>query len=102
VPDPGALHQPLSPTLLYACIACGAFLLWSRLARQGRQVLGLSHFLELYINHERYRVKVEPLLFIGIGTFVAAMVIAPITGPQAFAAGLGWTGLLSSAPNSKR
>src|SRR5260370_4881341 len=56
------------------------------------------HFLELYISKEGIRNGLEPLLFIGIGTFVAAMVIAPATGPQAFAAGLGWTDLLSSPP----
>jgi hypothetical protein len=101
MPDPNLLHQPLSPLLLYTCVACGACLLWSRLARQGRQVLGLSHFLSLYIGQERVRNGMEPLLFVGIGTFVAAMVFSPITGPQAFAAGLGWTGLLSSAPGTK-
>lgn len=94
------LQEPLSPILLYACIACGAFLLWSKLSKQGRQVLGLSHFLQLYIGNENLRNGLEPFLFVGVGTFVAAMVIAPITGPQAFAAGLGWTGLLSSAPKS--
>lgn len=101
MPAPSGIYQPLPPYLLYACIACGAFLLWSRLARQGRQVVGLSHFLELYISREGFRNGLEPLLFIGIGTFVAAMVFAPATGPQAFAAGLGWTGLLSSTPTQR-
>jgi hypothetical protein len=89
------MHEPISPELLYICTACGALILWGKLAKQGRSVYFLSNILDLYISRVSWRRGIEPILFVALGTFIAVMVIDPRTGAQAFAAGLGWTGLTS-------
>lgn len=93
------IHQAASTQILYVCAACGAFILWGKLALMQKQSIAfLSHFLSLYIRAERIKNGVEPVLFVALGTFLAVMIISPVTPAQAFAAGLGWTGL-ATAPN---
>jgi hypothetical protein len=96
------LHQPAPAQILYVCAACGAFILWGKLSlTQEQSVAFLTRFLELYISRAGIRKGIEPLLFVALGTFLAVMIIAPVTPAQAFAAGLGWTGL-TTAPNEQR
>jgi hypothetical protein len=80
---------------LYGYTAAGAVILWGKLAREGRKVHFLSDLLIRYIPNEPLRKIIEPLVFVAFGTYLAVGVIDPTTERQAFAAGLGWTGLAS-------
>jgi hypothetical protein len=89
----GADHASLFS--LYGYTAAGAIILWGKLAKQGRGVYFLSDLLAIYVPSERWRRVIEPLIFVAFGTYIAVGVIGPTTERQAFAAGLGWTGLAS-------
>ena len=78
---------------LYA--AGGALILWGKLAKQGREVYGLTDILKRFGLSERVRLAVEPVIFVVLGGFFAVGLLDPSTIPQAIAAGIGWTGLVS-------
>ena len=80
---------------LYGYAGAGALLLWCRLGKgKAREVYGLSDILRRYIA-EDVREKIEPILFVLLGTVLSVGIIQPTTAAQAFAAGVGWTSLAS-------
>jgi len=84
---------PLWQLHIYAAV--GALFLWGRLAKQGREVYGLTDILQRMGLNETARRALEPILFVALGAFVAVGFVQPATIPQAIAAGIGWTGLFS-------
>lgn len=55
---------------LYVYTAAGAIILWSKLGKHGREVWGLSGFLKTYLQSERKRKLIEPIVFVTFGTFL--------------------------------
>jgi len=90
-------HNTASPAVLYTNAAVGAAILWAKLGKKGRQVYALSDLVEIVvpIHFPRTRKLVEVVVFLALGTYITVEVFGPSTGGQAFAAGLGWTGLAS-------
>ena len=79
--------------VFYAFLGSG--LLYVRWGRSKLRTFGLSAFLDTFDLSEKVRVRLEMLLFITIGTFVAMGVAQPSNAVQALTAGLGWTGLVA-------
>jgi hypothetical protein len=78
-------------------VAAGSALLWGKLGYEGRKVYVLDDLL-VSIGLPRYICT--PLgfaIFIAIGCVVAIGTVDPKTPMQAIVAGMGWTGMLSSA-----
>ena len=75
--------------------ALGAALFWSKWGREKLRAYYLSGLVEMLIKDERARTITEFLLFIAIGCVVAIGIVKPQNAPQAFTAGLGWTGLVA-------
>jgi hypothetical protein len=73
----------------------GALLLWCRLGNKAREVYQLSNLLRRFIRNDSIREKIEPVLFVLLGTVLSIGIIQPSTPAQAFAAGVGWTSLAS-------
>jgi hypothetical protein len=86
------------PLDIYFFIAIGSLLLWMRLMvkKQATQTAGLSRFIAIYVEHEKTRKFIEPIVFVALGTLVAAGIVQPSDYKQAIAAGFGWTALVSS------
>lgn len=82
--------------------ALGVFLLYARWGKAGLRYYVPRHLLEtLHLSEDR-KMQLELLVFMVVGTAVATACVQPQTASQAIAAGLGWTGLLASPPNSTR
>lgn len=79
------------PLWIYAAV--GATILWAKMRRSKRDIYGLTEITKQYIPNEKVRIIVELAIFLIIGCLVSVGVINPSTPAQAFAAGLGWTGL---------
>ena len=73
----------------------GAGLLYMRWGRSRLRAFAFSDFLDTFDLDDRWRVRLEMFVFIIVGTFVAIGVTQPSSVPQAFTAGLGWTGLVA-------
>jgi hypothetical protein len=63
--------------------------------RSSRQVYALSDILKQFIRNDNIREKIEPVMFVLLGTVLSIWIIQPTTPAQAFAAGVGWTSLAS-------
>jgi hypothetical protein len=82
--------------------AFGAFLHWLIL-RYGRDVRGMiANFVEDLFFAFNTMMLLEMLLFIGIGSFFAVIMVAPTTDRQALAAGMGWTALMAGFVPDRR
>ena len=81
---------------LFALCGAGAAVLYFRQKTSGHAVVG---FL-VHINGRFARTTngklLEAALFTMVGALVSGVLTQPSNPPQALAAGLGWTGLLSS------
>ena len=76
--------------------AIGASTIWSRWSRQERlKAVAISALLSHLGAKGRWFIVLEFVLFVGIGVVLAIVIIDPLTARHAFAAGLGWTGLLA-------
>ncbi|EIM26013.1 hypothetical protein MicloDRAFT_00067430 [Microvirga lotononidis] len=81
------------PLIVY--VAVGTAVCFCKLRDDGRKIYGLSPILTRYIGNENLRLAVEVLVFMLIGCLLSHGLVQPTTAPQAFAAGLAWTGLAS-------
>ena len=81
------------PLWVYA--GAGVVILWSKSKSQNRGVYGLTDLVARIIpeKHARVRSIVEVICYLSMGCLVSMGLFSPITPAQAFAAGLGWTGL---------
>ena len=70
----------------------GTLISYARATKKSRRVYGLSDILETYLS-ERFKILIEPVIFVLLGTLVGMMLGIPSNAPQAFAAGIGWTAL---------
>ena len=75
--------------------ALGASLFWSKWGREKLKAYYMSDLIELLVKDERARLVIEFVLFVAIGCLVAIGIVRPQNIPQAFTAGLGWTGLVA-------
>lgn len=76
--------------------ALGAGLFWAKWGREKLKAYYLSDMIEMFVEDERWRAAIEFVLFLAIGCFVAIGIVKPHSAPQAFTAGLGWTGLVAT------
>lgn len=80
------------------CAAIGSLILWAKLGeKQKLTVYGLGKLWNLLGIAGRKRDVVELLCFIFMGVFVGMLFTEPSNVRQAFSAGLGWTGLLTTS-----
>jgi hypothetical protein len=78
------------------CTALGALILWNMKGRSNLKAYGISRLTNLIpVKYKRARVLTELILFLMLGTALAILLADPSTPRQAFAAGLGWTGLVA-------
>jgi hypothetical protein len=75
----------------FALLGCG--LLYMQWGRAKLRAYVFSELLETFNMAEATRHRFEIIIFVFVGTAIAMGVAAPNTIPQAFSAGLGWTGL---------
>jgi hypothetical protein len=82
-----------TPLWIYAAV--GVAILWGKMRTSQRNVYALTDFIEALIpsHMKKLRAIVELACYLSLGGTVAIGVIDPATPAQAFAAGLGWTGL---------
>jgi hypothetical protein len=82
-----------TPLWIYA--AAGVAILWGKMKASQRNVYALTDIIKALIpsHMEKQRAIVELACYLSIGCIIAMGVIDPATPAQAFAAGLGWTGL---------
>jgi hypothetical protein len=87
------MFQQFPPLWIYAAV--GVAILWGKMKVTQRSVYGLSHIIETFIppQWKKLRAIVELSCYLSAGCLIAMGVIDPATPAQAFAAGLGWTGL---------
>lgn len=85
--------------VVYTCV--GVIILWSRLGYDGRRAYGLSDVIELFGFSTPIRPIVEFFLFVSLGSVLAVVIVQPTNAPQAIAAGLGWTGLVSTKARNR-
>jgi hypothetical protein len=90
------IYTPLNIWGLSGFAFAGALLLWCKLGKgKARQVYALSDILKQFIQNDNIREKIEPIMFVLLGTVLSIWIIQPTTPAQAFAAGVGWTSLAS-------
>jgi len=84
---------PSVPLWIYA--AAGVAILWGKMKATQRTVYGLTDIIKALIPERQGKLRaiVEISCYLSVGCLVAMGVIDPATLAQAFAAGLGWTGL---------
>ncbi len=89
------IGQLLKVTVLVLACWSGAFVLYSRLRTEGREVI---EFVEWIAPNWQspYRQLVETVLFSSIGALVSYVIGEPLTLRQAFSIGLGWTSLIGT------
>lgn len=80
--------------------ALGAIIVWARLGPEKIRVFALSRLIEGLGFRNRNQMLLEFVVFVSLGIVVGVAVVQPTTVPQALAAGMGWTGLLSQ-PGSR-
>jgi hypothetical protein len=77
--------------------AVGAAVIWGKLGREKRKVYVLSDLLDgLIPQSASFRIVLEFVIFIVLGCLISAGVVHPTNAAQAIAAGMGWTGMLST------
>lgn len=75
--------------------ALGAMIVWARLGPKRVRVFALSRLIEGMGLTNRTKFIAELVIFVAMGVVVGVAVVQPTNVPQALAAGMGWTGLLS-------
>lgn len=83
------------PIPLDVYVATGVILLWCKTSKANRNIYGLSPIIALFLSNEKARSIIELIVFLTIGCLVSSGFVVPATPAQAFAAGAGWTGLLT-------
>ena len=71
----------------------GAGLLYMHWGREKLRAYAFSDLLDTFDFDENVRIRVEMIVFVLVGTVLAMGLTSPNSMPQAFSAGLGWTGL---------
>jgi hypothetical protein len=75
--------------------ALGATLFWSKWGREKLKAYFLSELIEMFVKSDRARMVIELIVFVSLGCLVGIGIVRPQNIPQAFSAGLGWTGLVA-------
>ncbi len=78
--------------------AFGSAVLYSKWGRGKLRPYVFSEIVDTFALSEPNRIRVEFLVFIVVGTVTCMILTQPANPQQAFAAGLGWTGLLTKKP----
>lgn len=78
-------------------IGLGTVTYWNKAGRRGRRAVTILAPLTHLISRGRFRDAIDFLVFVAVGCVVAWYLVRPETAQQGFAAGLGWTGLLSES-----
>ena len=86
------------------CVALGATVLWIKNGYSGQHIFGVAPLTDLFFPAGkclRFRAIVEFVLFVVIGVIMSITLTQPGNAQQAVAAGLGWTGLLTTGKSRK-
>jgi hypothetical protein len=81
--------------------AAGAILLWGKLGQKELSVYGLHKLWTLIGLKSKWLELAELLGFVAFGVLIGIGLTHPTNAQQAFAAGLGWTGLLTTHKHKK-
>jgi hypothetical protein len=93
-------EELLAAAVLIFYAAVGAFVLYCKLrSEEHRTIEFIPHLAPRW--KSRWRPACEAVTFSLIGGFVSYALVQPATLPQALAAGLGWTGLVSAVTASR-
>jgi hypothetical protein len=79
--------------------AIGAAIFWGKWGRTRLRPFLLAPIMDFCFRnkkHEKARVLIEFMIFIALGVLIGVGFAEPSNIQQAIAAGLGWTGLLTS------
>jgi len=81
------------PLWIYAAV--GVLVLWCKSKAKSRGVYALTDIVNLFVpaKYAKTRAIVEVICYLCIGCLLAMGILNPATPGQAFAAGLGFTGL---------
>jgi hypothetical protein len=85
-----------------AWAALGAFALWLRLRYGGSLLGGLDEFWDEIIDDFHWRVLLKFAFFVGFGAIVSILLVGPMEGRQAFAAGMAWPSLLGPVTKARK
>jgi hypothetical protein len=86
------------------CVAIGAIVLWVKNGYTGQGTFAFGPLTDLIFTEGKwvkFRGIVEFVLFVGFGVAIAIALTQPANVQQAVAAGLGWTGLLTTDKKRK-
>ena len=95
MPQVCAWFENLSQYRVVASIMLGAIFYWSKGGRKGRQSFRYMRSMTQLISNQKWREAVDMAVFVVFGCVVVLLIVEPSTPQQGFAAGAGWTGLLS-------
>lgn len=86
----------------YLICFVAAFALYFKLHEKGNPpVRVVAHINPIWADSGWGRFS-EAVIFAALGAIIGTLLTSPATPAQAVAAGLGWTGLLSSSANASR
>ena len=73
----------------------GVAILWGKMKASQRSVYGFTYIIQLIIPEQwpKIRAITELICYLVVGSFLSMGILGPESPGQAFAAGLGWTGL---------
>lgn len=74
-------------------VAVGTILCYAKMKHDQRRVYALTEVIEQLVGNHKLKVLLELFVFVLLGCVLSMGIIGPSTVPQAFAAGLAWTGL---------
>jgi hypothetical protein len=75
-------------------IAAGSVIFWSVKGKKRLRPFAIPA-ITTFVPRGRWRNLAELMIFVLLGCVVSFILVSPATARQGFAAGLGWTGLLT-------
>lgn len=97
IPETTSVLHQLPDIWLFVFAFFGALGLWLRLKYNGSKMMGIDGLVEdLFEGKVIGKLILEAILFCGFGSAFATLLCEPATIKQAIAAGLAWTGLIST------
>ena len=101
-PDLSQVMIRSSHSLLCLCSAAfGSALLYSKWGKGQLRPYVFADIVDTFAFSETSRIRVEFIVFVMVGMVTCMLLTHPANTQQAFAAGLGWTGLLTEHPSKR-
>ena len=75
----------------------GICILWGRWGRKRlRSLIPFADYIEIWVTSEKLRYPIEFGIFAFFGVLGAILIVKPTSATQCMAAGMGWTGIVST------